>query len=159
MPNIAKVLKDEIARIARKESKAGTGPIRSSAAKLKRDVAGLKRHLGLVEKANRELRAQLEKLAAAQPAAPAPEPAGRAWISGKGIRSLRKRLNLSQAKFAKLAGVTTQAVYGWERKAGMLKLRNATKAALLAVRQMGAKEAKAKLAESAKPAPKKGRGK
>lgn len=42
--------------------------------------------------------------------------------------------------------VTAQAVYLWERKPGMLKLRETTKAALLAVRGIGAREAKARLA-------------
>ena len=39
------------------------------------------------------------------------------------------------------------AVYIWERKPGMLRMRDATKAAVMAVRGLGAREAKARLAE------------
>jgi hypothetical protein len=38
-------------------------------------------------------------------------------------------------------------VYVWERKAGMLRLRETTMAAVMAARGLGAREAKAKLAE------------
>jgi hypothetical protein len=43
-----------------------------------------------------------------------------------------------------------EGVYQWERKPGMLRLRDATKAAVMAVRGLGAREAKARLAEMAK---------
>ena len=86
----------------------------------------------------------MNKCQAAQPA-PAPEQAEKGWISGKGIRSLRKRLGLAQNEFARLAGVSDQAVYLWEQKTGMLKLRSDTKAAVFAVRGIGAKEARARL--------------
>ena len=78
-----------------------------------------------------------------------PEEEGkRARLTSKSIRSLRSKLGLSQASFAKLVGVTTHAVYLWENKEGALSLRDKTKAALLSVRGLGAREAKQKLAES-----------
>jgi DNA-binding transcriptional regulator YiaG len=147
MPNIAKVLREEIARISRKEAKAAVTPVRKPSIRVRSDVADLKRRMALLEKANKELLARLAKIEAAQPAPPATEPAGRGWISGKGIKSLRKRLGLSQADFARLVGVSEQAVYIWERKTGMVKFRDSTKAAVFAVRGIGAREAKDRLAE------------
>jgi DNA-binding transcriptional regulator YiaG len=152
MPNIAKVLKEEISRIARHEAKVAVSPIRKPTIRLRRDVADLKVRLALMEKVNKQLQVVLTKIQAAQPAAPATESESKGWISGKGIRSLRKRLGLSQAEFAKLVGVSDQGVYQWESKPGMLKLRPATKGAVFAVRGIGAKEAKQRLAEMAKQA-------
>ena len=74
---------------------------------------------------------------------------GRLRISGKGVRSLRQKLGLSQEAFAKLVGVSPNCVYQWESKPGMLRLRANTRAAVLAARGLGAREAKAKLAEMA----------
>ena len=47
-------------------------------------------------------------------------------------------------------GVSPNAVYQWEHKSGMLRLRSKTRAAVMAVRELGAREAKAKLAEMGK---------
>ena len=81
----------------------------------------------------------------------APEPSEKtkkARITSRTIRSLRKRLGLSQADFGKLPGVTTGAVYLWESKDGPLNLREKTKAALVSIKGMGAREAKEKLGKA-----------
>lgn len=64
--------------------------------------------------------------------------------------ALRKKLRLSQADFGKLLGTTPHAVYLWEKKLGALNLQDKTKAAILSVRGLGAREAKEKLAELAR---------
>lgn len=145
MPNLAKTLKEEISRISRHEAKVAVGPIRKPAIKLRRDVADLKVRLALIEKAHKKLHVMVAKIQAVQPATPVPEPATKGWISGKGIKTLRKRLGLSQNDFAKLVGVSSQAVTLWEGKPGMLKFRDATKAAVFAVRDLGAREARQRL--------------
>lgn len=155
MPNIARVLKEEISRIARKEAKVAVAPVRRPSVRARRDVAELKRRLAALEKASRQLLARLAKIEGAQPAPAQEESAAREWISGKGIKSLRRRLGLSQSQFAKLVGVSDQAVYNWESRSGMLKLRSATKASVFAVRGIGAREARRRL-EEAQPAKKKG---
>jgi DNA-binding XRE family transcriptional regulator len=66
-----------------------------------------------------------------------PEQQEKARFTSKGIHSLRSRLHLTQAEFAKLVGATTHAVYLWENKEGPLKLRDKTKAALLSIRDWG----------------------
>jgi DNA-binding transcriptional regulator YiaG len=99
-----------------------------------------------LETLNGQLQSRLAKLESSQPT-PTESHDKRGWISGKGIRSLRKKLGLSQADFARLVGVSHISVYQWEKKAKTLTLRGATKAKVFAVRGIGAREAKARLAE------------
>jgi DNA-binding transcriptional regulator YiaG len=147
------VLKAEISRLARKEAKAIVAPIRKPSGATRKALADLKRRVAALEKAVKQANAALAKIPV-----PQPEPAAgkRNWISGKGVKSLRRRLGLSQEAFAKLVGVTPNAVYVWESKPGMLRMRETTKAAVMAVRGLGAREAKVKLAEMGKAKKRKG---
>jgi len=151
MPNIAKVLREEIARISRHEAKVAFTPLQRRTIKLERAAAGLKRRTASLEKENKQLQARLAQAEAAMPQPPGPEPAGREWISGRGIKSLRQRLGLSQGQFARLAGASLRAVGKWESQPGMVKFRDATKAAVFSLRGIGAREAKQRL-EAMKPA-------
>lgn len=148
MPNVMSVLKAEIIRLAKKEAKATVAPVRKPSGATRKGLADLKRRMGALEKETKRLAALLSKVPQPEPVA---APSGsKNWISGKGVRSLRKKLGLSQEAFAKLTGVSSQAVYTWESKPGMLRLRPTTKAALMAVRGLGAREAKQRLAETGK---------
>ena len=147
MSTFAKSFKDEVTRLARKETKAAIDPIRKPSGATRSALADLKRRVAALEKETRRLAALLAKI-------PQPEPivatvSTRNWISGKGVRSLRQKLGLSQEAFAQLVGVTPNCICLWECKPGMLRMREATKAAVFAVRQLGAREAKQKLAEMA----------
>jgi DNA-binding transcriptional regulator YiaG len=67
-------------------------------------------------------------------------------ITVRMIKSMRKKLNISQAGLAKLAGVSNQAVSKWETLKGNLSFRNSkTEEALSAVMRMTKKEAQRKL--------------
>lgn len=147
MPNVAKALRDEISRISRKEAKSATQFIGKPHGELKKIIADLKKRVGLLEKENRRLLEKKKKEEQESFQSP-PEETGKARFTAKGIRSLRNRLGLSQSDFGKLMGATPHAVYLWERKEGALRLRDKTKAALLAIRGLGAREAKEKLAEA-----------
>ncbi|MDA0578465.1 MAG: helix-turn-helix domain-containing protein [Verrucomicrobia bacterium] len=149
MPNFVAPLRQEIARIARKEAKSLVAPVKKPSGKLRSFVADLKRRVASLEKTNGQLMSRLAKLEVSQPGS-TESPDKRGWISGKGIRSLRKRLGLSQADFARLVGVSSISVYQWESKKGMLTFRGGTKAKVFAVRGIGAREAKARLAEMPK---------
>ena len=151
MPNLAKILKEEIARIARREAKAAVTPVRKPAARLKKEAADLKSRVATLETEIKRLTLLVVNLASTQPSPATTEaPPTRAWISGKGVKSLRRKLGLTQAEFGKLTGVTMAAVNRWESKPGTLKLRKATMAALMSVRGIGAREAKARLAATGK---------
>jgi DNA-binding transcriptional regulator YiaG len=145
MPNVMKVLRDEITRLARKEVKGSVTKVHKPTVQLKHDVAELKRTVTALVKATNIIRDVLEKIVTSQPAE-APEQAEKARITGKGVRSLRRKLRLSQAEFGRLIGVTAQAVVNMEKKNGPLAVRKVTRAALLAIRGMGARDAKVKLA-------------
>lgn len=145
MPNVLQVLKAEIARIARKEARALVSPVKKPSGKLRSFVADLKRRVAALEKANGQLQSRLSKLESSQPA-PAESQDKRGWISGKGIRNLRNKLGLTQADFARLVQVSPITVYQWESKSSMLTFRGGTKARVFAVRGIGAREAKQRLA-------------
>jgi DNA-binding transcriptional regulator YiaG len=147
MSNVVKILKAEIARISKKEAKSATQGIGKSTAWLRKTVADLKKRLVLLEKENKHLVAVMKKFQVAQPEKVDAEEGKKARFSSRGIRALRKKLRLSQADFGKLLGTTPGAVHLWEKKDGALNLRDKTKAAILSVRGLGAREAKEKLAE------------
>jgi len=147
MSNIAKILKAEIMRISRKEAKGATQGIGKSNTWLKKIVADLKKRVVLLERQNKSLVETMRKYQIESPQKP-DEETSKARLTSKGIRSLRGRLGLSQAGFAKLVGVTTHAVYLWEKKQDPLRLRDKTKAALLSIRGLGAREARTKLDEA-----------
>jgi DNA-binding transcriptional regulator YiaG len=142
-------LKQEISRIARKEAKALTNPIRQPGIVARRAIADLRRRVASLEKANRALQAGLSKRAAAQPAAPEPV-ADTARITARGIRSLRRRLRLSGRGFATLLGVTDQAVYNMEKGDGPRRVRPTTRTAILGLRGVGPSEARKRVEETLK---------
>ena len=147
MSNVVKILKAEIARISKREAKTATQGIGKSNTWLRKTVADLKRRLVLLEKENKRLVAIVKKFQVAQPEKVEQEEGKKAPVTSKGILALRKKLRLSQADFGKLLGTTPHAVYLWEKKLGALNLRDKTKAAILSVRGLGARDAKEKLAE------------
>jgi DNA-binding transcriptional regulator YiaG len=149
MPNIAKMLKDEIQRLARHEIKVAIAGLRKDNAVLKRTVADLKRRSAKLESVNKRLVAKTGAGSPREDSIPE-DKVKSARISGRMIRSIRDRLGLSQQAIAKLMGVSSQAVYQWERKGGRLDLRGNNKARVVAIRSMGKREAKQRLAEMKK---------
>jgi len=147
MSNIAKVLKAEIARISKREAKSATQGIGKSNTWLRKTVADLKKRLLLLEKDNKRLVAATKKYQVESPEKPDQEEGKKARLTSRGIRSLRKKLRLSQLDFGKLLGTTPGAVYLWEKKEGALSLRDKTKAAIHSIRGLGAREAKENLVE------------
>jgi DNA-binding transcriptional regulator YiaG len=77
-----------------------------------------------LEKETKALTRQIEKLGTALPPEHE-EDTGRAWITAAGVRSMRKRLKLSQKAFADLAGVSLPTVALWEspKNKGKLNIR------------------------------------
>jgi len=147
MSNVVRVLKEEIARISKREAKSATEGIGKANTWLRKTVADLKKRVLLIEKENKRLAAMMKKYQVQSPQQPDVEEGKKARFTSRGIKSLRSRLRLSQADFGKLLGTTPGAVYLWEKKDGALSLRDKTKAAILSIRGLSAKEAKEKLAE------------
>jgi DNA-binding transcriptional regulator YiaG len=147
MSNVVKMLKAEIARISKREAKSATQAIGKSNTWLRKTVADFKKRLVLLEKENKRLAAAVKKFQVAQPDKTEQEEGKKARFTSRGIRAIRKKLRLSQADFGKLLGTTPGAVYLWEKKIGALNLRDKTKAAILSIRGLGAREAKEKIEE------------
>ena len=144
MPDIAKVLKEEVLRLARKEVRAATANLRKDTVTLKRAVADHKRRLAKLERDNKRLVSATEKTRKETLVVSDGE-VQRARISGHMVRSIRTRLKLSQADFATLVGVNPQTVYQWERKGGRLRFRGGAKTAIIEVRKLKAAEAQEQL--------------
>ncbi len=55
MPDIPSVLKQEIARISKKQAKALVAPVRKSAVSFRKAIAELKRRISALERENRQV--------------------------------------------------------------------------------------------------------
>ena len=140
MPNIISALKSDITHLARKEATVIVAPVRKINAAQRGLIAGLRRQVDAMQKELSGLKKAVPAPEAALQAKDAPE--GRFWITGKGVKALRKKLGLTQALFAKLADVSGQTVVNWERAEGKVDIRKkATIARLQVIRGMGKKQA------------------
>ncbi|MCE5276467.1 MAG: helix-turn-helix domain-containing protein [Planctomycetaceae bacterium] len=147
MPNILKVLKEEITRLARKEVKAAAVPLQKETVRLKRVAASLKRRISALERQNRILHKHVATSPAAKGGPVDEKSLDRMRVTGKMMSRLRVKLGLTQADFGRLLGVSGQQVYQYERKEGSLRLRKETRAMLAKARQMGKREARSALGQ------------
>lgn len=139
MPNIMSALKSEISRLARKEAKQVVAPVQKASVNYRGLIAGLRRQVDAMQKDLLALRRAVPGPGAAIQAKAAPE--GRFWISGKGVKALRKRLGLTQAQFGKLVGVSAVTVVKWEAHKGKVNLRKAAAGKLQGLRGIGKRQA------------------
>jgi len=142
MPNIAAVLKDEIRRLARREIKANTSSTKGAVAQYRRDIAQLKRAVQRQQEEIAFLTGQEQKRLGQPQTKDEGELEG-VRHSARSVRAQRKRLKLSAADFGKLVGVSGLTVYNWEHD--RVRPGKDNLAALVAVREMGRREALAKL--------------
>jgi DNA-binding transcriptional regulator YiaG len=137
MSNLLTVLREEVRRIARKEIRTQVGVIRRATAQHRRDIAKLKRQIGVHEKRLESLETGTGKREAAVPRAELPVEETR--FSPRSVRAQRRRLKLSAEDFAKLIGVSAQTIYNWEL--GKVRPREAQLGALVVVRSLGRRAA------------------
>ncbi len=142
MPNIANVLKAEISRVARKEVRADTDSLKKTIALYRHEIAALKKRLAQVEKDVR--RSGKRRSAEVAPVSAQTQEGGRQLrFSASRFAAQRKKLGLSAADFAKLLGVSSLSVYKWE--SGKTRPRRAQLEAIAAARNLGKREALARL--------------
>jgi DNA-binding transcriptional regulator YiaG len=144
MANLDRLIKDEIKRLVARDVRRVAAEARKVAAALKRRVRALEQDVDALKGQNRTLQAVARKTTdfeAEKIAAKADE----IRVGGKSIGALRLRLGLSREEFGRLLGVSAQSVYLWERKAGRLRLKPATKARVFQLRSMGKRAARAML--------------
>ncbi|MHC4885150.1 MAG: helix-turn-helix domain-containing protein, partial [Planctomycetota bacterium] len=145
MPNLAGVLKEEISRLARKETRALTGSLVKENRQLKKTVVELKRRLASVERACRKLSTVVEAKRAEEIKVTDAE-VEETRMTGKAVRSMRKKAKLSQGDFAKLVDVSPMTIFQWEHRTGALNLRGDAKAKLVALKKLSKKEILERLA-------------
>jgi DNA-binding transcriptional regulator YiaG len=141
MPNIAAILKGEIARVARKEVRAQTEALKKAAGAHRAQIAEMRRRLQALE---RELRTLGKASARAVRVQADAGPAKALRFSAKGLASQRKRLALSAHDCGLLVGTSGQSIYNWESGHARPQARNLP--AIAALRGMGKREAAARLA-------------
>lgn len=146
MPNIATVLKAEVARLVRKELRVSTEHLRKAIAAQRSEIAALKRQLADLQRQAKSA----AKAVAATPLKAAVAPVADEEVHASGLRfraagmaSNRKRLGLSAEDFGLLVGATGQSVYAWEQ--GKSKPRAKNLAAIASLRGAGKRKVYAKL--------------
>lgn len=146
MSNIGKLLKDEIARIARREARGLIRPLHRESSRMRKTLAACRRQVRAMERdvawAVRQAKKQVES-----PAIPTGASAKR-WISSKGIKALRRKFGISRADFGKLIGAATPTIAQWESKPGKIEFRKKdTMARIETVRTLGARDVRRLLVE------------
>jgi DNA-binding transcriptional regulator YiaG len=140
LPNIASVLKEEVARLVRRQLRSETESLKKASSRYRSEIAALKRRIDVLEKQVSRLERMVPKKAA-----PAVDEQSETKLRFKpqGVRAQRTRLGLSAADMGALVGVSAQTIYNWE--SGASRPRAEQLAAIAAVRKMGKREAKARL--------------
>ena len=144
MPNIGAVLKQEIARLSRREIRSEVEATRKASAQYRHHIAALRRQVAALE---REVAILSRRVRERAPAA-ASEGQAKFRFVAKGLRSQRNRLGLSADEYARLVGVSAQSIYNWER--GHATPRPAQVAAIAQLRGIGKREARSRLGAKAK---------
>jgi len=114
MPNLATTLKQEIARITRKELRSELAGLRKAVTSHRTDLARVKRDNASLEQEVRRLRREMDRLSAATSPA-ADEPAAAFRYSAERLTAARSKLGLSAADFGLLVGASGLSIYKWER--------------------------------------------
>ena len=141
MGKIETTLKAEIIRLSRHQAKGLISKPVTELRRLRQRVGALERELRAFkaaradEKAQTKIRAATEMVAGEQSVR----------LSPRLLKTLRARLDISQAELAKLVGVSTSAVVFWE--AGRSKPRPETKARFAGLRKLGRREVRRLLGE------------
>lgn len=141
MPNIASVLKSEIARVARKEVRAETEALKKASAQYRSTIAALKRQVAAVERRVKQLSESGARQVRQQPEANK----GRIRYSAARLAAHRAKLGLSAKDYGALIGVSALTIYKWE--GGNVRPRVSQLPAIAAARKMGKREAAARLAK------------
>jgi DNA-binding transcriptional regulator YiaG len=149
MGNIAKMLRDEFQRVAKRQVRTELSPLRRDTVRLKKSVAELRRQVAALERTSRELVKTVTPVMAAKETEDATQNAGKLRPTSKSLKRLRARLGLTQAQFGQLLGVSGQAVVQWASREGRVRMRTTTLAALARIQNIGKREARRRLEEMA----------
>lgn len=144
MPNLAQALKQEIARVARKQLRIEIQPLKTANARYRSQIAALTKQVATMERqVKRSTKANGRNIEAADTGN---EPERQIRFSPTRLAAQRKRLGLSAREFGQLIGVSALSVYKWEK--GETRPRAKQLEAIASVRGVGKREVAARLAET-----------
>ena len=124
MSTLAQTIKDEIRRISRREIGLALSNFRRDHRALKKRSAEQKSRISAIEKDNKELLKKLAALSQYQRAeAGSTTEVEQVAVYARGIKSLRRRLGLSQISLATLVGMNRISIAHWEKKSGKITIR------------------------------------
>lgn len=142
MGKVESIIKSEIIRLAKKEVKKMALPLKGEIQSLKGIVSQLRKALlGLQRLPSPGLKEKEVSLEVS------PEDLKNAKFSPRLIRSLRKRLGITQRELALLTGVTVGAIHQWE--SGKFKPSIKKREIMVTLRKLGRREVR-KMIESKK---------
>jgi len=136
MPDVASVLREEISRLARKETRQQVGPVKKINAELRRTVAALKTEVTALRRKVSFLEKQEKRRLEV---APKESSSKAVRFSPKWVKADRQRLGLSAKDYGALVGVSSLTIYSWE--GGKSKPRAERLAAWAEIRGIGKREA------------------
>lgn len=123
MSTLAQTIKDEIRRISRREIGRALSNFRRDHIALKKRLAEQKSRIFAIEKANKELSKRQAAFGQDRVEAHSEPEAERVAVYARGIKSLRRRLGLSQFDLARLVGMNRISIAQWEKKSGKITIR------------------------------------
>jgi len=136
MATLEAALKSEIVRLAKREVRKISVPLSKDVRSLKRTVSQLRKAVSALDLLARTQEKQFDKrgvqLAVTQ------EELKKSRFSPRLIKTLRKKLDISQKELAVLARVSIGAIHQWE--SGKFAPREKTKAVIVGLRKLGRRE-------------------
>ena len=142
MPNVMGVLRAEIRRLARKETKQELSSMRKQVTQMRRLLAESRRRVSDLEA--RVKQAMRARGGAAAREAVDEEAGTQVRFSPAWVKKHRSKLGMSRLLYAQLVGVSPQTIMGWE--AGRTRPRPGALRAWRAIRGRGVRELRAMLA-------------
>jgi DNA-binding transcriptional regulator YiaG len=143
MGKVEGIIKSEILRLAKREIRKISVPLGRDVRSLKSVVSQIRRTVMVLERLTTEQQKELSKRKV--PLEATPEEIKISRFSPRLIRSLRKRIGVTQKELATLCGVTVGAIHQWE--SGMFKPRGEKKGVIVALRKLGRREVRKLLEE------------
>jgi len=138
MSNVATVLKQEIARVSRKEIRRETATLKKASAAYRSDIAALKKRVLELERGLRQTARRAEH---SVPVAASDDTASQSTrFSARSMSAQRRRLGLSAGECGVLIGASAQSIYNWEE--GKVRPRAQHLPAIFALRDLGRRQAK-----------------
>lgn len=138
MPNIASALKQEIARLARRELRLETESLKKSVTGSRKEIAALKRRVETLERQQK----RVSKVIPSEPPEQSKQNVSLRFRAA-GFAQHRKRLGISAREMGLLLDASPISVYKWET--GQARPRAKHLAAIASVRKMGKREASKRL--------------